>query len=139
MNDIQQPPEVLLSVRHLKKEFPQRTGLFRRSWKKAVDGVSFDVPEGKTLTLVGESGSGKTTVGLMILDLLAPTAGEILYRGQNVRRRRGPEWLALRREMQVVFQDPYSSLNAHPRITPMLANFIRVYSRYSRIKRRIPT
>jgi ABC-type oligopeptide transport system ATPase subunit len=92
-----------------------------------VDGVSFDVPEGKTLTLVGESGSGKTTVGLMILDLLAPTAGEILYRGQNVRGRRGPEWLALRREMQVVFQDPYSSLNARMNVGEILTEGMNLH------------
>ncbi|MBI3945140.1 MAG: ABC transporter ATP-binding protein [Armatimonadetes bacterium] len=109
MNDA---PRALVSVRALRKHFPQRDGFFRKTWKKAVDGVSFDVREGKTLALVGESGSGKTTVGLMILDLLAPTSGEILYRGESVSGRRGRDWLALRREVQVVFQDPYSSLNA---------------------------
>src|SRR6266542_1917776 len=100
-----------LSVRELRKHFPFRKGIFGRGWKKAVDGVSFDVPEGKTLALVGESGSGKTTVGLMILDLLAPTAGEVLFGGESVHGRRGAAWLAMRREMQVIFQDPYSSLN----------------------------
>jgi ABC-type oligopeptide transport system ATPase subunit len=110
----------LLTVRHLKKYFPVKTGFFSTDWKKAVDDVSFDVPEGKTLALVGESGSGKSTAGLMILDLLAPTAGQILYRGQPVTGRRGPEWLALRREMQVIFQDPYSSLNARMNVREIL-------------------
>jgi ABC-type oligopeptide transport system ATPase subunit len=110
----------LLTVRNLKKYFPVKTGLFGRDYKKAVDGVSFDVPEGKTLALVGESGSGKSTVGLMILDLLAPTSGEILYRGATVASRKGPQWLSLRREMQVVFQDPFSSLNARMNVREIL-------------------
>lgn len=110
----------LLTVRNLRKHFPVKSGLFGRDYKKAVDGVSFDVPEGKTLALVGESGSGKSTVGLMILDLLEPTGGEILYRGTPVSGRRGPKWLSLRREMQVVFQDPYSSLNARMNVREIL-------------------
>jgi ABC-type oligopeptide transport system ATPase subunit len=110
----------LLTVRNLRKHFPVKSGLFGRDYKKAVDGVSFDVPEGKTLALVGESGSGKSTVGLMILDLLEPTGGEILYRGTPVSGRRGPQWLSLRREMQVVFQDPYSSLNARMNVREIL-------------------
>src|SRR5215831_676371 len=79
----------LLSVRGLKKYFPLRKGLFApRAWKKAVDDVSFDIPHGHTLALVGESGSGKSTVGLMLLDLLAPTAGEIFYDGHPLGGRR---------------------------------------------------
>jgi ABC-type oligopeptide transport system ATPase subunit len=106
------PETPLLEVRELRKHFPYRTGLFRRAWKNAVDGVSFSVGEGKTLALVGESGAGKSTVGLMILDLLQPTGGHVFYRGAPATGRKGAAWLALRREMQVVFQDPYSSLNA---------------------------
>jgi ABC-type oligopeptide transport system ATPase subunit len=103
----------LLSVRKLRKEFPLRKGLFApRQVKVAVDGVSFDIPAGSTFALVGESGSGKTTVGMMLLDLLSVTSGEIFYRGEPILARRGKERLALRREMQVVFQDPYASLNA---------------------------
>src|SRR5438270_14088854 len=80
----------LLSVRDLKKYFPLRKGLFApRAWKKAVDDVSFDIPRGHTLALVGESGSGKSTVGLMLLDLLAPTAGEIVYDGRALVGGRG--------------------------------------------------
>ena len=77
-----------------------------------MDNVSFDIPHGETLALVGESGSGKSTVGLMLLDLLTPTAGEVLFDGRPVINRRGKERLAFRRKMQVVFQDPYASLNA---------------------------
>jgi ABC-type oligopeptide transport system ATPase subunit len=112
--------DTLLSIRGLKKYFPVKTGFFGRAYKKAVDGVDFDVHEGKTLALVGESGSGKSTVGLMILDLLAPTAGDILYRGTPVSNRKGRDWLALRRDMQVVFQDPYSSLNARMNVREIL-------------------
>lgn len=127
MNSPSQPSSPLLRVSSLRKDFPQRTGLLRRSWKTAVDGVSFDVPEGRTLALVGESGSGKTTVGLMILDLLTPTTGEILYRGESVQRRRGTDWLGLRREMQVIFQDPYSSLNARMNIEQILTEGMQIH------------
>jgi ABC-type microcin C transport system duplicated ATPase subunit YejF len=102
----------ILSVQGLTKRFPLRKGLFARAWKDAVDNVSFDISRGETLALVGESGSGKSTVGLMLLDLLAPTAGQVLFNGQPVTNRRGSERLAFRRQMQVVFQDPYASLNA---------------------------
>jgi len=117
----------LLSVRDLKKAFPVKTGLFQRIWKTAVDGVTFDIPEGKTLALVGESGSGKTTVGLMVLDLLAPTGGEVRYRGEPVNGRRGAAWLAFRREMQVVFQDPYSSLNARMTVGEILTEGMGIH------------
>lgn len=110
----------LLAVRDLRKHFTIKTGLFKKDVKKAVDGVSFDVQPGKTMALVGESGSGKSTVGLMILDLLKPTSGDILYNGRPICGLRGPEWLATRREMQVIFQDPYSSLNARMNIREIL-------------------
>jgi ABC-type oligopeptide transport system ATPase subunit len=103
----------LVDVRDLKKYFPVRRGLLApREWKKAVDGVSFEIPRGQTLALVGESGSGKTTVGLMVLDLLPPSAGQILYEGRLLSDRDRRERFQLRRRMQVIFQDPYSSLNA---------------------------
>jgi ABC-type oligopeptide transport system ATPase subunit len=103
----------LLSVRDLVKQFPIRKGLFApKAFKTAVDGVSFDIAPGKTLALVGESGSGKSTVGLMLLGLIAPTSGEIVFKGQRLTDRSGAERQAMRREMQVVFQDPYASLNA---------------------------
>jgi len=121
------PSSPLVAVRDLKKYFPVKQGLFGRTFKKAVDGISFDVPEGRTLALVGESGSGKSTVGLMILDLLAPTAGQVLYGGKNVTGRRGAEWLSLRREMQVVFQDPYSSLNGRMSVREILAEGMNVH------------
>jgi ABC-type oligopeptide transport system ATPase subunit len=110
----------LLSVRGLKKYFPYKTGWFKSDYKRAVDDVSFDIQTGRTMALVGESGSGKSTVGLMILDLLTPTAGEVLYHGARVSGRKGAAWLALRREIQVIFQDPYSSLNTRMNIGEIL-------------------
>lgn len=111
----------LISVRNLQKHFPQRTGWFQpKKWKKAVEDVSFEIPKGKTLALVGESGSGKTTVALMLLDLLAPTGGDIIYEGQPFSARRGRVRQELRRQMQVVFQDPYASLNARMNVRETL-------------------
>jgi ABC-type oligopeptide transport system ATPase subunit len=117
----------LLSVADLRKYFPVRAGFMKKAWKKAVDGVTFDVKEGRTMALVGESGSGKTTVGLMILDLLAPTSGQVLFRGKSVNGRTGPDWLAMRREMQVIFQDPYSSLNARMDVRQILTEGMAIH------------
>jgi ABC-type oligopeptide transport system ATPase subunit len=103
----------VLEVQELRKEFGRVGGFLRQSnLKVAVDGVSFAVPKGKTLALVGESGSGKSTVGLMILGLLEPTSGHIVYNGERITDKKGSERQQLRREIQVVFQDPFASLNA---------------------------
>ena len=118
----------LLSVRHVKKYFRMRTGLFQPVvYKRAVDDVSFEVPHGQTLALVGESGSGKSTIGLMLLDLLEPTSGDILYDGRPFSSWRGRERKALRREMQVVFQDPYASLNARMNVRETLTEGMLVH------------
>lgn len=118
----------LLSVRNLRKEFPGRGGWFgKRAPKVAVEDVSFEIPPGRTLALVGESGSGKTTVGLMLLDLLPPTGGEIVYNGQPLSRWRGRDRLELRRQMQVVFQDPYSSLNARMTVREILTEGLLIH------------
>jgi oligopeptide transport system ATP-binding protein len=109
------PP--LLEVRNLKTWFPIKKGLFARTvgHVKAVDDVSFDVAAGKTLGLVGESGCGKTTVGRTILRLVEATGGEVRYKGEDFFAYRGEALRKLRRQMQIVFQDPVSSLN--PRMT----------------------
>ena len=105
--------EPLVSVRNLKKEFPIRKGILSRQVGavKAVNDVSFDVGRGETLGVVGESGCGKTTTGRSILRLIEPTSGEIRFEGPDVRAMGTSELRALRREMQIIFQDPVSSLN----------------------------
>jgi oligopeptide transport system ATP-binding protein len=111
-------PEPLLAVEDLRKEFPVKSGfLIERVTRtvKAVDGVSFSIPEGHTMGLVGESGSGKSTTGYCVLQLLKPTAGSVRFKGQELTTLGGGELRRLRRDMQIVFQDPYSSLD--PRMT----------------------
>ncbi|MGQ9506070.1 MAG: ABC transporter ATP-binding protein [Thermogutta sp.] len=109
--------DILLHVRHLKKDFPKRRGLFSRvvAHTRAVDDVSFLIRRSETLGLVGESGCGKTTLGRTILRLLEPTAGSIVFEGKNILELAGSELRNIRRKMQIVFQDPFSSLN--PRMT----------------------
>ncbi|NOT45863.1 MAG: ABC transporter ATP-binding protein [Acidobacteria bacterium] len=107
----------LLDVRHLVKHFPQRQGLLRApTFVKAVDDVSFTIDTGEMFGLVGESGSGKSTTGRCILRLLEPTSGQVLFRGEDVLSFDAARMRAARRDMQIVFQDPYSSLNPRMRV-----------------------
>ena len=106
--------DVLVSVRDMKMYFPVRSGIiFQRKIAdiQAVDGVSFDIHRGETLGLVGESGCGKTTTGRCILQLYKPTAGEVLFEGQDLTTLKGGQLRRFRRRMQMIFQDPYSSLD----------------------------
>jgi oligopeptide/dipeptide ABC transporter ATP-binding protein len=107
----------LVSVRNLRKEFPIKKGIFARQVGavKAVNDVSLDVARGETLGVVGESGCGKTTTGRTLLRLIEPTSGEIFFEGRDVRALNSTQLRQLRREMQIIFQDPVSSLN--PRMT----------------------
>jgi ABC-type oligopeptide transport system ATPase subunit len=110
--------EPLLAVRNLKKYFPVKKGLLidrTVDHVKAVDDVSFDIYPGETLGLVGESGSGKSTTGYCVLQLLKPTDGSVRFLGQELTTMKAKELREMRREMQIVFQDPYASLN--PRMT----------------------
>src|ERR1700716_3548132 len=109
--------EPLLRVKHLVKHFPLKSGLLSRNAERvhAVDGVSFDIGRGETLGLVGESGSGKSTTGRCVLRLIEPTSGEIVFEEQDVVRMNSDQLRALRRDVQIIFQDPFASLN--PRMT----------------------
>jgi oligopeptide transport system ATP-binding protein len=109
--------EALLSVRNLKKHFAVSGGILKRvvDHVHAVDGVSFDIGKGETLGLVGESGCGKSTTGRCILRLIEPSAGEVWFEGSDVTRMGHDALRSLRRDMQIIFQDPYASLN--PRLT----------------------
>ena len=111
----------LVEVRHLVKQFTRREGfLTKPSIVRAVTDVSFTVDEGETFGLVGESGSGKTTTGRCILRLIEPTSGEVLFRGQHVLALSHEELRQARRHMQIVFQDPYSSLNPRMRVRQII-------------------
>jgi len=107
----------LLEVKNLKVHFPVKHGLFShvRAHVKAVDDVSFTIAPGETLGLVGESGCGKTTLGRAIVRLVEPTAGSVLFEGEDITQMRGAALRARRRKLQMIFQDPYGSLN--PRMT----------------------
>ena len=113
----------LLGVRDLKVHFPIRKGLFKRTvgQVKAVDGLSFDLAPGMTLALVGESGCGKTTAGKAILQLIRPTAGTVHFRDEELTRLRGRALRERRADFQLIFQDPYSSLNPRMRVADILA------------------
>ena len=109
--------KVLVKVDNLKKHFPIMRGVFRRQVGsvQAVDGVTFDIYEGETLGLVGESGCGKSTTGRVVLLLLDPTGGSVQYKGQDLTELSKGDLRRMRRHMQMIFQDPYASLN--PRMT----------------------
>jgi len=109
--------KILLEIKDLNIYFPIKKGFFKRTvgHTKAVDGISLKIPKGQTLALVGESGSGKSTIGMAILRLVDATDGTIMFNGINLNKLSQKEFLSYRRKIQIIFQDPYSSLN--PRMT----------------------
>jgi oligopeptide transport system ATP-binding protein len=121
---------VIVEVHHLKKYFPVLSGIIAQrvvGWVKAVDDVSFAICRGETLGLVGESGCGKTTIGRCIIQLERATEGKVLYEGEEMTRMSDAELRPLRRRMQIVFQDPYSSLNPRMTIGQIISEPIRVH------------
>jgi oligopeptide transport system ATP-binding protein len=128
-------PAPLLELENLQKYFPVSTGtLLRRKlgWVKAVDGVDFAVWPGETLGLIGESGCGKTTTSKLILLQETPTAGTIRFGGENISALQGQELMRYRREVQVVFQDPYSSLSPRMRVGDIVAEPLEIHTDLSR-------
>lgn len=123
----------LLEVNNLVKYFPVRGGLLQRvrAWVKAVDDVSFFVYEGETLGLVGESGCGKTTVGRTILNLIPPTDGHVIFDGRDLSTLNASEMKKMRRNMQIIFQDPYSSLDPRMPIGESISEGLRIHTNKS--------
>jgi peptide/nickel transport system ATP-binding protein len=123
------PGDVILEVKNLVTQFPIKGGIFGRTVDqfKAVDGVSFQLRKGQTLGLVGESGCGKTTLGRTILRLVEPAAGNIIYHGKDITNVYGEELRQLRKKMQIIFQDPYSSLNPRMTISEILTEPLNIH------------
>ncbi len=121
----------LLEVRHLRTWFPVHTGVFRRHTDdvKAVDDVSFDIEQGTTVGLVGESGSGKTTIGRTILKLAPATGGEVKFDGNDILPMSESQFRPLRRQMQMIFQDPFGSLNPRHTIFGIISEPLEIHFR----------
>jgi peptide/nickel transport system ATP-binding protein len=125
--------EILLEVKNLKTHYPIKGGFFRRQIGavKAVDGISFEINKGETLGLVGESGCGKSTAGRTILRLLEPTEGQIIFEGRDITSLRGTSLRKIRQDFQMVFQDPYASLNPTMMVGHLVSEPIRNYTKRS--------
>src|SRR5215471_17743460 len=123
--------KTLIDVRDLKMYFPLTRGIiFQRvvGYVRAVDGVSFSIKRGQTLGLVGESGSGKTSIGRTIVRLYKPTGGQILFEDQDLAKLEGEQLRQMRRRVQMVFQDPYASLNPRFTIGSLIAEPMHIYN-----------
>ncbi len=124
----------LVEVENLVKYFPVKTGVFKRvsGWVKAVDGVSFNIKKRETLGLVGESGCGKTTTGRCIIRLIEPTSGKIIYNGEDLLTTTTERLLKLRKEMQIIFQDPFASLNPRMNVGRIIGEGLVIQKKYSK-------
>lgn len=137
LENVKSHEDYLLEVKGLKKYFPIKKGILRKEVGqiKAVDDVSFFLREGETLGLVGESGCGKSTTGRTILQLLKPTYGQVLYKGEDLTNLTFRQLRKVRREVQMIFQDPYSSLNARMTIRNILLEPLKIHGLLSRKER----
>jgi oligopeptide transport system ATP-binding protein len=120
--------EPLLKIKNLKKYFKVQTKALKRKTLKAVDDVSFDIFEGETLGLVGESGCGKSTLGRAILNLHSPTSGQVIYKGNNLSDLRKTEMKRVRKDLQIVFQDPAASLNPRKKIEDIICEPMNIHN-----------
>jgi oligopeptide/dipeptide ABC transporter ATP-binding protein len=129
--------EPLLTVNDLKVHFPIKKGLFSRTvgYVYAVDGVSFNLNQGETFGLVGESGCGKTTTGLAVLKLIESTGGQVTFKGRDISRIEKSELRSIKKEMQIIFQDPYSSLNPRMTVNGILGDPLEIHGAYTGAQR----
>ena len=130
--------DVLINVQNLTKHFPVRSGIFQRisAWVQAVDDVSFYVKKGETLGLVGESGCGKTTLGRTVLRLVDPTHGQVYFEGEDVASIQGDALKRVRKDMQIIFQDPFSSLDPRVPIGESIEEGLTIHGIGDRAERR---
>ncbi len=138
-SDTQNSNDVILSVRGLKKHFPITSGIVIQrqvAAVKAVDGIDFDVYKGETLGLVGESGCGKSTSGRTILQLYRPTAGSVVFEGKELTSMRGNEMRQMRRRMQIIFQDPFASLNPRMTVGSIVSEPLQVHNVMNKAERK---
>jgi len=131
--------EYLLETRDLKMHFPVTKGILQRKvgYVKAVDGVNLQVRRGETLGIVGESGCGKSTLARLMLRLLEPSSGEVLFEGENILNYNQTQMLRLRKDMQIVFQDPFASLNPRMTVGNIIAQPLKAHREKTDLKRRV--